>query len=112
MDDYVRKPYLFNEIYDCLARQLGVEYRYRSVPVQREAPNTLTPSVLAGLDAGLSTELREALESLDRERIDSAIGQIAKKDPALAESLGRIADKFDYPVILQALAALTNRDEH
>jgi len=112
MDETLRKPYLFSEIYDCLARQLGVEYRYRSAPVQREAPDTLTPSMLADLDAGLSAELREALESLDRKRIDSVIRQIAKKDPALAESLGRIADKFDYPVILQALAALADRKEN
>ncbi|HTY98447.1 MAG TPA: response regulator, partial [Rhodocyclaceae bacterium] len=30
MDDFVRKPYRFGEIYDCLARQLGLKYIYRS----------------------------------------------------------------------------------
>ncbi len=29
MDDFVRKPYRFDEIYDSLARQVGVKYLYR-----------------------------------------------------------------------------------
>ncbi|MFA6922082.1 MAG: PAS domain-containing protein, partial [Gallionella sp.] len=28
MDDFVRKPYRFNEIYECLSKQLGVHYTY------------------------------------------------------------------------------------
>jgi CheY-like chemotaxis protein len=28
LDDFVRKPYLPNEVFDCMARHLGVRYRY------------------------------------------------------------------------------------
>jgi DNA-binding response OmpR family regulator len=28
-DDFVRKPFQFEEIYDCMARHLGVKYRYQ-----------------------------------------------------------------------------------
>jgi CheY-like chemotaxis protein len=28
LDDFVRKPYLPNEIFDCMARQLGVRYSW------------------------------------------------------------------------------------
>jgi CheY-like chemotaxis protein len=30
MDDFVRKPYRFEEIYDCLSKQLGVRFVYKS----------------------------------------------------------------------------------
>ena len=31
MDDFVNKPYRFEELYNCLARQLGVRYSYADV---------------------------------------------------------------------------------
>ena len=41
MDDFVSKPYRFGEIYDCLARQLGLKYVYRSqTAVAQIAPGT------------------------------------------------------------------------
>jgi CheY-like chemotaxis protein len=36
MDDFVRKPYRFGEIYDCLARQLGLKYVYRSLAAEAQ----------------------------------------------------------------------------
>jgi CheY-like chemotaxis protein len=38
MDETIRKPFLFSEVYDSLARQLEIEYRYRRVP-ERPAPS-------------------------------------------------------------------------
>ena len=35
MDDFVRKPYRFDEIYGCLARHLGVKYIYQSAAPTR-----------------------------------------------------------------------------
>jgi PAS domain S-box-containing protein len=105
MDDFVRKPYRFDEVYDCLARQLGLQYLYQqaesnSVETPREA---LTPGMLANLPTDLASGLRAALESLDDERIMAAIVTIGAHDARLQKSLERYASEFDYPAILNVL---------
>ncbi|QFY43856.1 response regulator [Candidatus Methylospira mobilis] len=104
MDDFVRKPYRFEEIYDSLARQLGVKYLYHSdMAAEYSMPVTLTSSMLIELPEALREELREALESLDSERIGSAIQQAGKTDVELSRILFLLAENFDYPAILNAL---------
>ncbi|MBS1212049.1 MAG: response regulator, partial [Proteobacteria bacterium] len=104
MDDFVRKPYRFDEIYDCLARQLGLEYVYRSgVSEEQAVPVALTPAMLAALPAALRQELREALVRLDSERITASIQQVGEVDVELASALFLLADNFEYSGILKAL---------
>jgi PAS domain S-box-containing protein len=102
MDDFVRKPYRFNEIYECLSRQLDVEYIYEGLPKQEESL-ILSPEMLSALPERLRSELRYALESLESERIAGAIRQVALYDPKLQKTLARLAEKFDYPAILKIL---------
>ncbi len=104
MDDLVRKPYRFGEIYRCLACQLGVEFRYRDGGKDSEiAYAELTPEMLADLPAPLRRGLRDALESLDGKRIASVIRQIGELDAPLGRTLSGRAECFDYPSILAAL---------
>lgn len=105
MDDFVRKPYRFSEIYDCLARQLGVQYIYADAQQEKDGADAapLATEALSALPRELRSELRAALESLVDDRINAAIGQVAKLDAALYKTLSRLADNFDYPAILQAL---------
>ena len=102
MDEFVRKPYRFNEIYECLTRQLGVQYTYAQESVEPEMEDVaLTDKMLSALPHALCVELRAALESLDGERISAAIEQVA--DPQLRKTLMHLAGNFNYPVILDAL---------
>ena len=104
MDDFVRKPYRFEEIYNCLARQLGVEYTYHGeAPADANAPVALNAAMLTTLPATLRQALREASESLDSERIADTVSQIDALDAALGLALSRLADNFDYPGILKWL---------
>jgi hypothetical protein len=107
MDDFVRKPYRFDEIYDSLARQLGVKYLYRlAAPgAVAAAPVVLTASMLAGLPPGLREELKAALENLDGEQIAAAIQKATEFDTELGRSLEQLARNFEYPAILEALNA-------
>ena len=107
MDDFVRKPYRPHEIYDCLARQLGVRYQYEDVPEVEEAAVDLTPAMLAVLPEALRTDLRKALESLETEAINAVIRQVGIYDPKLEKALARLALEFDYQSILNALDATT-----
>ncbi len=102
MDEFVRKPYRFNEIYECLTRQLGVQYTYAQESMEAEMEDVaLTEKMLSALPHELCVELREALESLDGERISAAIEQVA--EPQLRKTLMHLAGNFNYPVILDAL---------
>jgi hypothetical protein len=59
--------------------------------------------MLQGLPEGLLKELKEALESLEAERIEAAIQRIATQDEILQKKLSQLAGNFDYPTILQVL---------
>jgi signal transduction histidine kinase/FixJ family two-component response regulator len=103
MNDFIRKPYRFDEIYDCLARQLGVKYIYKASTTEHAAPIALAPEILRGLPVALRNELKVALENLDSDRIAAAIRQIGTVDAQIGLTLTRLADDFDYPTILHAL---------
>ena len=104
MDDFVPKPYRFNEIYECLTRQLGVQYVYAEAqPTEDTGATPLTAQMLSALPPELRSELRDALKSLDTERISTAIGQVASYDPTLQKTLTHLTDNFDYPAILNVL---------
>jgi PAS domain S-box-containing protein len=104
MDDYVSKPYRFNEIYDCLTRQLGLQFIYSEEQrIKGGAGATLTPEMLSGIGEELQIALRQSLETLDSERIGEVVSQIAEKDRALAQTLKGLTDNYDYPTILQVL---------
>ncbi len=103
MDDFVRKPYRSNEIYECMSKQLGVRYIYEGVPEAQEQAVVLTPEMLAGLPEALRSDLKDALESLESDRIAVVIQQVAAYDRALQKTLMQLAGDFDYPAILRAL---------
>ncbi|MCQ8183328.1 ATP-binding protein [Methylomonas sp. SURF-1] len=102
MDGFIRKPYRAEEIYACMAEQLGLEFVYRTetAAARRE---TLTADMLAALPAELSGELRAALESLEHPRIAQALERIGNLDRPLQEILAQLVDNFDYPAILKHL---------
>jgi CheY-like chemotaxis protein len=103
MDDYVRKPYRAAKIYDCLSKHLGVKYLYEGAPEPQEQDASLTPEMLDGLPKQLLRELKEALESLEPERIEAAIQRFAAYDQSLQKRLKRLAGNYDYPAILRLL---------
>jgi response regulator RpfG family c-di-GMP phosphodiesterase len=98
MDDFVRKPYRFNEIYECLTKQLGVQYTYIDAQEAEEVSNVvLTAQMLAVLPEDLRHELHDAVESLEDERITAVIQQVASYDSKLYKTLSYLAENFDYP---------------
>jgi CheY-like chemotaxis protein len=103
MDDFVRKPYRSNEIYECLSEQLGVRYIYEGIPAQDQPAMALTPEMLSVLPDELRSDLTNALESLEPKRIALVIQQVATYDKQLQKTLTYFAENFDYPTILKAL---------
>jgi CheY-like chemotaxis protein len=65
LDDFVRKPFRQEEIFECMARHPGVRYRQRPAAtiVLAAQPGLLRPEALAGLPLELHRELAYAVTS-------------------------------------------------
>jgi PAS domain S-box-containing protein len=103
LDDFVKKPFQFGDIYHCLARHLGLKYRYKSEVAEKAEPVVLTPAMLNRVSDELREELSDALVSLDSDRIATAVNKISSVDAALGYTLKRLCDYFDYQTILNTL---------
>jgi PAS domain S-box-containing protein len=104
VDEVVRKPYRFSEIYESMTQQLGVQFLYADVNVAEPSDDVvLTSAMLSVLPFELRGELRDALESLETERIEAVIHEVASYDKKLYKILMHLAENFDYPFILTAL---------
>jgi signal transduction histidine kinase/DNA-binding NarL/FixJ family response regulator len=111
MDEIVSKPYRFNEIYDTMARHLGLEFVNCDTNIEDTRSSIfIKPYMLEKIENEQQIALREALRLLDRQRITEVIQRIGEKDQVLADSLQSLADDFNYPAILEALDALSASD--
>jgi signal transduction histidine kinase/DNA-binding NarL/FixJ family response regulator len=108
LDDFVRKPYRREEIFDCMARLLGVRYLYAEDQAG-EVCSSLPPSSLAGLPPELQKELGNAVIRLDIGSITRAIGHVSERDAVLGRELARYANRLDYSAILTALESVRLR---
>ncbi len=109
MDDFVRKPYRSHEIYECMAKHLGIRFKYEQYKEAEQPTAELTADRFSALPGELLAELEEALERLDSDRIEQLIQQVACYDPTLQKTLTRLAENFDYPTILKALRPDSDR---
>jgi CheY-like chemotaxis protein len=106
MDDVVRKPFRFEEIYDSLVKHLGLRYLYKEISAGPQPTAALTPAMLAVLPVEMQCELRDAITSLDPVRIKVIIERIAEQHSELARLLSRLTAQFDYPAIIGVLDEL------
>ena len=105
MDDFIRKPYKIEEIFDCLTRHLGIRF-LREEPVADTTSASsadIKVEALADLPDELRQALIDALVSLDTEQIGQAIGRIAELNPHLADQLQYHTDQLAYTAILRLL---------
>ncbi len=110
-DDFLRKPYRRDEIFDSITRHLGVKYVYGARHEVRagDSRGTLNPEDLAGLSAELLDELDDAVVSLDATRIATVVRQVSAQDGRLGSILERLTNKSAYSPVLQALRSCKRR---
>lgn len=74
---FVRTPYRFNEIYECLTRHLGLQFIYADAqPAETTNAEPLTAERLSVLPQELRNELRDALErdsKYDAQVVDACV---------------------------------------
>jgi len=105
IDDYVSKPYLPQEIFECMQRHLGVRYLYGGPDSSPTSLPDLNPEDLQSIPEDLRQDLRQALISLDSGRVADVIQRISEVDEALAKTLSTYAAKLAYTPILRATSS-------
>ncbi|SEH04377.1 transporter substrate-binding domain-containing protein [Candidatus Venteria ishoeyi] len=102
-DDFVRKPFREEEIFDCMAQHLNLNYVHKSKnlhPQETQAQTSLEPalivSALAELPDNLRAKLAQALKELDVNAVLDAVHRIGESDEVLAEAIMPYANNFQY----------------
>jgi CheY-like chemotaxis protein len=111
LDDFIRKPYRSAEIFDCMARQLGVHFVHGQTS-HAEADPALSVVSLAKLSGTLRRELADGLILGNTGQLAELMLRIEQQDAALAKILARHVAAFNYLPILKALETIdTNHQE-
>lgn len=112
-DDYVRKPFHADELFEIMARRLGVRYLYEELQApaaaaggpgrQPLAEEAMLRARLTAADPAWLAELERAAILGDVGAIEHLAGQINAHSPELAGALVRLAGRFEHERILAAL---------
>lgn len=111
-DDFVRKPYRDSEIFDVLAKHLGIRYRHSDADSSAAGITTgvLTADQLRKLPRHLADDLLKAVQLLEGPRILDVIGRISDLDHELGERLRCMAENLQYKELLEILRGLKEKE--
>ncbi len=112
-DDFIRKPFRDTDIYEAMAKYLGVKFLFdekapangNKAPVQFR--RALTPEVLTGLPQHLLGQLKSSVLDLDMKRINELIEQINSCDSSVAGMFQELADEYKFDEIVEAIKVST-----
>jgi signal transduction histidine kinase/DNA-binding NarL/FixJ family response regulator/HAMP domain-containing protein len=105
-DDFLRKPFRENEIFDALTKHLGVRFVYDDESAQpdttegADAEAVLTSATLIDLPAGTVAELHQAAAQADAELALDLIEQMRSEHRALADALKSLVDNFRFDTLM------------
>ena len=105
-DDFVRKPYKPEEIFDCMAKHLNVRYVYEQEEEKTEGHRVITrvtPEMLAGLPDDLLTELQSAARAHDMEQTNTVLDRLSGTDLELINALRRLVEEMDFRALKNLL---------
>jgi hypothetical protein len=105
-DDFVRKPFRKEEIYDVLAKHLGVRFLYEEEPALPPSAGLSEPAyvptaeALAALPAAWLADLKQATTRAGLHLILRLAAQVREDNAALADGLADLARNYEYKKIL------------
>jgi CheY-like chemotaxis protein len=116
-DDFVRKPFTEEMIFDTLAQHLGLRYIYAetespnqfsntSRPLDNLSENTLTSQDFSRTSQAWRKKLYKASVEGDLYIIEQLIEEISATETMLAQSLEKLTDQFQFDVIIELIEPL------
>jgi len=103
-DDFIRKPLEETEVFDALAKHLGVKFLYtKEKAAGAEEIIDLRASDPQELPPDLIRELLSAVELLDRKLCLEVVSRISGFDEKLTDHFRNMIEKLQYPEILKVL---------
>jgi len=111
-DDSIRKPYRDTEIFEALARHLGVRFQYAEEVTSAVVSRQLDMPALLALPDDILKTLEQALTRLEVDAIARAVEDIRVFNASLADSLAVLAGDLQYGRILRLIrsAHASNQD--
>ena len=120
-DGLIRKPFREAELFETLAKHLGVRFVYQDLsPVSPAPPEEDMPSsadvpelvaAAAGLPPSLMADLRRATVQADLEMIVTLVESVRGYDEELGNTLSALAHSFDHDGILRLVRAAEEERE-
>jgi PAS domain S-box-containing protein len=112
-DDFIRKPYRDREIFDALAKHLGLRFVYeKEQPKPIKGPESdLKPEHWTNVPRELIKELHLAVISLDPESVQELTEQITHYNSAIGQALHGLASKFDFERMIKILDDYAKKTE-
>ncbi|MCP4692919.1 MAG: response regulator, partial [Desulfobacterales bacterium] len=104
-DDFLRKPFQETELFDLMAKHLGIRYVYEErLESERTGEedvdkSVLTPERLSALPEEWLAALNAAAETTDPRASYKAIDRIRERDTPLAAALAELVRKYRFDII-------------
>jgi CheY-like chemotaxis protein len=105
-DDYVRKPIQEQEIFDIMAKHLGLLYLYEENPnhdLSDSSEKDQNLIKIGKIPADVREEMNNAIVSLDKDLILQVIEKISQYDPATGSVFKKLAEHLDFGKLLSLL---------
>jgi CheY-like chemotaxis protein len=112
-DDFVRKPFGEQEIFEAMTKHLGLKYVYeesREEAVPGEPERDIRPERLAALPEDLLNQLYQSVVELDEDRILVLIEKIKTIDAHLATALDTFVREVALSPLLDLLETIAPLD--
>ncbi len=111
-DDFVRKPFLEQVIFEKMAQYLGVRYLYDKINFGEVSPSIsiekLTAATLGAMPNEWLKELVEAAALIDEEAIAQLLSQIPEEHHILAHAIQKQVDNFDFDLLMNLAQEAVN----
>lgn len=111
-DDFLRKPFRNQDIFNLMTKHIGVKFRYEDNRVAEKTEKAAVdlPGALEKLPRDLPEQLQYAVSHSDMDLIDRVIGDIRTYDSDTADALNQLANNFQYERLLTMLKAYQSQE--
>ncbi|WP_081470833.1 PocR ligand-binding domain-containing protein [Methylomonas methanica] len=102
-DDFLRKPYRPDEIFDCLTKHLGVKFVYAPNPLEHDCSVEASNLSSSKIPEDLRNELCRSLLIGNTKQLSEVIESINRYDPKFSQAIMPYISNFNYQPLLNAM---------